>query len=226
MVFLVIIKLKIYLPILSKEKLKQFNKYKSNFTANFTSMKNIFIFFSLCLLAISCNSTKNTIQQNSSSAEVPSSNLQLTKTMLQSGIDFFAQGSQPTNWQLTTNYDDTVRFKADDGLALKFAYNQLKKEFNTDKTVYSVKLKAGEVIINILDKICTVPTMREVLKNEVTVSFNTIIYTGCGKFLADDRLNNKWILEKIGNTFIKTAEYNKAPVLAQRLRTRRHSRLR
>ncbi|MCY7291059.1 MAG: META domain-containing protein [Ferruginibacter sp.] len=175
-------------------------------------MKNIFISFSICLFAMACNSSKNGVQQKSNNNEtLSSSNLQQTKTMLQSGIDFFAQGSQPANWQLTINYDDTVRFNADDGLTLKFAYNQLKKVFLPEKTIYTVKLKAGNVEINILDKICTVPTMREVFKKEVTVNFNSIIYTGCGKFLADDNLNSKWVLEKIGNTFINTNDYNKVP---------------
>lgn len=175
-------------------------------------MKNIFIVFIFSLFVMSCNSNKNVSQQKTESNEIPkSSNDVQSKTMLQDGVDFFATGSQPTNWQLTINYDDTVRFKADDGLALKFAYNQLKKEISTEKTVYSVKLKAGNVAINILEKICTVPTIREVFMKEVTVTFNSITYDGCGKFLADANLNNKWSLEKIGNTAINISEYNKIP---------------
>lgn len=175
-------------------------------------MKNIFISFLLGFFAMACNSSKNTGQPKSNNNEIlPSSNLQLSKTMLQNGVDFFAQGSQPTNWQLTINYDDTVRFDADDGLSLKFAYNQLKKEFTPEKTMYAVHLKAGNIVINIFEKICTVPTIREVFKKEVTVSFNSITYNGCGKFLADDNLNNKWTLEKVGNTPINITEYNKIP---------------
>ncbi len=174
-------------------------------------MKNLFIAITLSIFVLGCSNTKNAGSKNVKNDIPTSSNVQQSKTMLQNGIDFFAQGSQPTNWQLTINYDDTVRFSADDGLALKFAYNQLRKEFAIDKTVYSVKLKAGDIVIHILDKICTVPTMREVFKKEVTVNFNNIIYTGCGKFLGDDNLNNKWVLEKIGNTAINLNEYNKLP---------------
>lgn len=175
-------------------------------------MKNTIILFYLSVLAIGCSNTKSALPKKESKSEVSSpSNLSQSKTMLQNGIDFFAQGSQPTNWQLTINYDDTVRFSADDGLALKFAYNQLKKEFLPEKTVYTVQLKAGKVVINILDKICTVPTMREVFKKEVNINFNGIVYTGCGKFLGDDNLNNKWVLEKIGNAAINLNEYSKVP---------------
>ena len=175
-------------------------------------MKKIVVLFYLGVFALACNSSKNTATPKIESAETAvSSNLQQTKIMLLNGVDFSAQGSQPVNWQLTINYDDTVRFNAEDGLALKFAYNQLKKEFLSDKTIYSVKLKAGNVEISILDKICTVPTIRAVFKKEVTVKFNSIIYYGCGNFLADDNLNNKWILEKIGNTILDAKDYNKIP---------------
>jgi len=178
-------------------------------------MKQIFISFSFSLFAIACNSSKNAASQKNNNTETFSStNLLQSKTMLQSGIDFFAKGSQPANWQLTINYDDTVRFNADDGLALKFAYNQLKKEFIPEKTIYTVKLKAGDVVVNILDKTCTALTTKEIFKKEVTVNFNSILYTGCGKFLADDDLNSKWVLEKIGNTFIIIKEYNKLPSIS------------
>ena len=184
----------------------QFSLYKQ-----YLLMKNILGLLYFPFFILSCNSTKNIAQQKNENNVPQSSNSVESKNMLQDGVDFFATGSQPANWQLTINYDDTVRFNADDGLALKFAYNQLKKEFTSDKTVYSVKLKAGNVVINIFEKICTVPTMREVFKKEVTVSLNSISYNGCGKFLSDANLNNKWTLEKIGNTVINSAEYNKIP---------------
>jgi heat shock protein HslJ len=182
------------------------------FTGNFTFMKNISIVLILSVVLMGCSNTKKASSKNYE-IDLPSQiNLQLSKTMLQNGIDFFAQGNQPTNWQLTINYDDTVRFNTDDGLALKFAYNQPKKEFFPEKTVYTVKLKGGDVIINISEKTCTVATIKEVFKKEVSVTFNNTIYTGCGKFLADDNLNNKWSLEKIGNTVVNTNDYHKIPV--------------
>ena len=175
-------------------------------------MKNIVTSFCICFFLINCHNGQNIYNSKPHDNTISnSSKLQQSKRMLQNGIDFFAQGNQPTNWQLTINYDDTVRFNADDGLALKFAYNQLKKEFTADKTTYSVKIKAGNIVINILEKICTVSTIREVFKKEVTVSFNSFTYTGCGNFLADGNLNNKWLLEKIGNTLINIHEYNKIP---------------
>ena len=109
------------------------------------------------------------------------------------------------------DYDDTIRFDADDGLSLKFAYNQLQKDINTERSIFSTNIKAGKISITILEKDCTIPTKKEVFKKEVTFIFNNNIYKGCGKFLADNTLNNKWILEKIGGKVINEIEYNRVP---------------
>ena len=162
------------------------------------------------LFFYSCNSSKKILPQTVTS----NNNIKTTsetKNLQQTGVDFFAEGNQPANWKLTINYDDTVRFIADDGLALKFAYNQFKKDENNERKILTVNLKSGNVKIEILEKICTVTTIREVFKKEVSVIFNNTKYTGCGKFLVDNNLQGKWQLEKIGFTPIVAAEYNKIP---------------
>ena len=169
------------------------------------------ILSALCIaLLFSCSSSKkNTSTNVSTRNEIQQTNE--IKNLQQTGVDFFAQGNQPSNWTLTINYDDTLRFAADDGLTLKFAYNQLKKDINNERKYYTLALKSGNVQIEILEKICTVSTIREVFKKEVSVSFNSVKYTGCGKFLADNKLQGKWLLEKIGLTPIVVSEYNKVP---------------
>ena len=173
-------------------------------------MKIIITTCCFVLFLIGCKTTKiiSPAQNSDNKIVQPSADLQ---NLQQSGIDFFATGSQPSNWQLSINIDDTVRFTADDGLALKFAYNQLKKEINTERRIYSVALKSGNVKIEIKEKICTETTAGKGFKKEVNVVFNSITYSGCGKFLADNNLIGKWILEKIDNTKIIPAEYNKIP---------------
>ena len=173
-------------------------------------MKMIITTCCFVLFLIGCKTTKiiSPAQNSENKIVQPSADLQ---NMQQTGIDFFATGNQPTNWQLSINIDDTVKFTADDGLALKFAYNQLNKIENNEKRILTVALKAGKVKIEISEKICTVTTIREVFKKEVSVVFNDLTYTGCGKFLADVNFNGKWLLEKIGYTPIVTSEYNKVP---------------
>ena len=174
-------------------------------------MKIIISTLFILLFFTDCNSSKkiyvNDAQKNNNNSQAAKELINLQRD----GIDFFAEGNQPTNWTLNINYDDTVRFMADDGLALKFAYNQLKKDVNNERKILTVALKSGKVSIEIKEKICTVTTIREVFKKEVIVIFNSTIYSGCGKFLADNNLAGKWLLEKIGNTSIVPSEYNKIP---------------
>jgi heat shock protein HslJ len=158
-----------------------------------------------------CQSSQKTKIQKSKNAFNESLKNKDEKLMLQAGIDFFAEGNQPTNWKLQMDYDDTVRFNADDGLSLKFAHNQLQKNINNESSIFSTKLKAGNIIITVLENDCSVSTNEKNFKKEVTFNFNNNVYRGCGKFLADNELNNKWILEKIGGNIINELEYNSLP---------------
>ena len=177
--------------------------------SNFTIMKTMLFFFLATCVILSCNNTKNLPANTSVTKRIEQTTE--NKELQQSGVDLLAEGNIPTNWKLSINYDDTVRFSAEDGLALKFAYNQLKKSGSDEKKVLTVALKAGTVTIDITEKICAVTTIREAYKKEVTVKFNSTTYSGCGKFLADANLNGKWLLEKIDLTPIVVAEYNKIP---------------
>ena len=131
----------------------------------------------------------------------------------QKGIDFFAEGSVPVNWNLQMNYDDTVRFTADDGISLRCAFNQLKKDINAERSVFSAKISGGDFTIVVTEKTCTVPVKKEVFSKKVTVTFNSSAYSGCGKYLSNNLLNNKWLLEKIGNDILKPEEYNRTPAI-------------
>ena len=133
--------------------------------------------------------------------------------MLQKGTDFFATGNTPVNWRLEMNYDDTIRFVADDGLVLKFAFNQMKKTLSSAHSIFSVNTRGGPAVIDVTDGTCTVSTIRKVFNKLVSFTFNGKNYTGCGNFLADHNLHNKWLLDKIGNTSIRTDEYNRIPLL-------------
>ena len=85
-----------------------------------------------------------------------------TNAMLLNGTDFFARGNSPVNWTLDMNYDDTIRFVAQDGLAVKFAFNQMKKEVSARHSVFSVITRGGAAGIDVTDGTCTVTTIRKV----------------------------------------------------------------
>ncbi len=175
-------------------------------------MNKIVLIIILIVCISGCNSSQKSSIQKSSKIFNESLTNKEEKIMLQNGIDFFAEGNIPSNWNLRMDYDDTVRFNADDGLALKFAFNQLQKKINTTQSVFSTKIKAGNISITTFEKDCSLSSKKEIFTKEVQFNFNDNIYKGCGKFLADNSLNNKWTLEKIGGTSINTTEYNRIPV--------------
>ena len=175
-------------------------------------MKSIVYLLIVCTSFSCCSSSKENLPQAQPNPPGDPQVAQDLRNMLQQGIDFFGEGNVPVKWKLRMNYDDTVRFTAEDGLSLKTAYNQLKKEITTGRSIFSGKITGGDIIITVTEKGCTLPGEKEAYKKQVSVSFNSRSYTGCGKFLGDVMLSNKWLLEKIGNTPINPSEYNRVPV--------------
>jgi heat shock protein HslJ len=174
-------------------------------------MNKIAIAFMLCMCMNACKSSQKSNIQKSNKAFNESLANKEEKNMLLNGIDFFAEGNTPANWTLTMDYDDTVRFNADDGLTLKIAFNQLKKDINKEQSIFTKTTTNGDISITVLNKNCSLANTKEIFRKETTVRFNTIIYSGCGKFLADNLLNNKWIVERIGNTIVYATEFNATP---------------
>ncbi len=175
-------------------------------------MKIIVYLVIVCTWLACCKSSKEKLPQAQPNPQGDPQVAQDLRNMLQQGIDFFGEGNVPVKWKLRMNYDDTVGFSAEDGLSLKTAYNQLKKEITTGRSIFSGKITGGEITITVTEKGCSLPGDKEAYKKQVSVTFNTRSYTGCGKFLGDVMLSNKWLLEKIGNTPINPAEYNRVPV--------------
>jgi hypothetical protein len=131
-------------------------------------MKNIIFAILLFTFFCACHSSQKAETEKLNKAFNESIKNKDEKLMFQNGIDFFAEGSQPNNWNLKMDYDDTVRFNADDGLSLKFAYNQLQKDINAERSILSTKIKAGNISITVLEKDCTIPIKKEVFTKEVT----------------------------------------------------------
>ena len=174
-------------------------------------MKQIVLAFLVITYLYACNSSQKLEAKKIDHSFNESFKNKDQKIMFQKGVDFFAEGNQPTNWNIQMDYDDTVRFTADDGLSLKFAYNQLRKDILAEKTIFSTKIKDGNISIIVVEKGCIVPTKKEGYGKEVLFYFNDYVYNGCGKYLSDNTLNNKWMLEKIGNNIIDATEYNRIP---------------
>ncbi len=175
-------------------------------------MKKVVLALLVCSCLYACKSPQKAEIKKSNTLPIASAKDKADKMLFETGIDFFAEGDLPSNWNLKIDYDDTVRFSANDGLALKFAYNQTKKNVKKDSSIFNIKLKAGEVSIIIVNKNCIDNSKSETYSKQVSFNFNSKLYSGCGNFLYDNKLNGKWVLEKIGGDFINASEYNTAPI--------------
>lgn len=131
--------------------------------------------------------------------------------LVSEGVDYFAEGTIPTIWQLKINFADTVRFKADDGLAITFAANQMVKQTVENGTKYTLTLKAGKIIINTTNKACANNEKKGT--TESTFSFNSSTYKGCGGYVSNEALSGKWLLDKMMNATIQENDFEKIPYI-------------
>lgn len=139
--------------------------------------------------------------------------VQSDKSMLQTGVEFYASGNTPAGWSLEMDYDAKINFKADDGIVVNTDYNRFKKTADATKTTYTATVAAGEMKILLETGSCSLPAKKMEFTKLVSITLNGKVYTGCGRYTKNYDMNGKWQLEKIGNTNIVAAEYNKVPTL-------------
>lgn len=176
-----------------------------------TIMNKLIPVLLVCFGVSACKTPAASVVKNTETVYRPAQQDIASGSLQQKGVDFVANGTMPANWQLEINVDDTVRFTADDGLAIKFAYHRLAKDMNAERSIYSTKIPGGDVTIIIVEKECTAAATNTVYSKQVTFTFNSRAYTGCGRYLADINLEGKWLLEKISYTTIRPEEYNRVP---------------
>ncbi len=176
-------------------------------------MKKVFCFLFIFFLLIGCNNgSKNIVKQQSKTFETTMENKQFDALMA-TGVDFFAEGNQPSNWTLKMNFSDTIRFLTEDGINIKFAHNQVIKREEADRITYSTDFEGKTLRIEIFNKPCSIAPTKNNFDKEVIVSCFNVIYKGCGKFLADSKLQGKWFVEKIDGKLVSSSDYNELPFL-------------
>ncbi len=173
-----------------------------------------FILPIIATLLYSCAATKKTTTNIHPEAAGQPAQSNYDNMLADAGTTFTASGVNPVNWYVKINYDDKLNFLADDGLQLNVAFSTLKQQQQQQSAyTFSGSSKAGDIIITVKDGDCSIPTAKKMYKKAVSISINKKLYEGCGAFVNDADLNGKWILEKIGNDKIVTADYNKLPEL-------------
>ena len=163
-----------------------------------------FLYYLLTLICFTnCSSSKNTTSKTSSNKTENKNNL----AQLNSGIDFTANGNLPTSWNISINYEDSIRFKTNDGKTLTFATNKCNRTETEIGIKLYTKIKNETLAINIFKTYCN--SNKKSLN--VTIEYLNETYTGCGTYIKNPALNNKWILYKLRNNFVDN--YNIIPTL-------------
>ena len=123
------------------------------------------------------------------------------------GIDLIATGNYPVTWSLEIDFDEMVYFRSADGNTLNVLPSFSKKEITAETEMYSTETDAGQLTINIFNGACS--GAGEQFNKKVEVKLKNKLYTGCGKYLYDQQLNDIWVLETVNNVKQVPAAFSK-----------------
>jgi uncharacterized membrane protein len=124
--------------------------------------------------------------------------LKSNSILLLSGIDFTAMGNNPIAWDLKINFEDSIYFTAQDGNKFTIAANKSKIQKKENEIRINTELKSDSIEIIIEKAYCSDKQKSQ----KTTVQYRTKTYTGCGLYLQNAQLQNKWILYKFRNKFV------------------------
>lgn len=155
----------------------------------------LFIIISVAIFA--CNGFSNKKTPLYKIPEVPKSTLPTTlQTQFNKGIDFIAYGDSIASWKLEMNFDDSIRFQAQNGL--NFTIPAIRPIINNDSNlIYTSAISLGKVVITISKGNCNnTQFLNETLARQCSIRIANISYTGCGQFLYDSQVEGKWKLQQ------------------------------
>ncbi|MBU3713690.1 MAG: META domain-containing protein [Ferruginibacter sp.] len=126
------------------------------------------------------------------------------------GIDLIAHGSLPTEWTLEMNMDQGLVFTTKDFVAKGNSIRQEPEKITKDKdkkanekipreVVYTANTDVTSIEIKVINDKCENDSSNSILNKKVVVNFsyNENTYEGCGKYLYDPEINDRWMLEYI-----------------------------
>ncbi|MFD1315944.1 META domain-containing protein [Namhaeicola litoreus] len=137
----------------------------------------------------------------------------------QRGIDFYAQGNEPS-WNLEMDLDKVMTFKNMDGLV--FTAPSVEPSLAMDANVkrYRAITESGEIIIQLHKVKCSDTMSDKEFGYKVNIDFkssnenNYVSYTGCGDYVPNTRLHNIWAIKSVnGKTLNKDDFKQKYPTL-------------
>lgn len=168
-------------------------------------MNRLFIACLCICIFTSCQTAKNarTTTSEQKKEALPDSLINKKRT----GIDFIASGTIPVNWTLEMDFDKQFVFRSSDGNDFLTSSVTPYKSIEGIE-VYSVLVTSGKMDIHIWNETCNASITGKINK-KVDVKVNSTTYTGCGSYLYNQAINDKWILAYIDNTILGKTDFPK-----------------
>ena len=187
-------------------------------------MKQLFFLFMIAFAACeSANSTRanEDIALDSTAADSPSmtdTSGNWLENKLREGVDFLVSGNEPF-WSVEIDFDGQVKFTNADGLSISTPAVQ--GPHHGDSTMhFQAETDSGSLSVLVTSKPCTdgMSGRKFAYSAEVKVqpkgAGQATSYSGCGRYLVEDRLNGTWKLQSINGQPIDTTGAPKgAPML-------------
>ena len=168
---------------------------------------NSIIYLSLPFL-LACNGFSNKKTPLYKIPETPKNVLApVLQNQFNRGVDFIASGKEIAEWKLEMNFDDSIRFVAQDGLS--FTIPAVRQQVMADSSLqFNSSITLGKIVISIKNGACNnIESLNNEIAKECTVSIGSITYSGCGQFLFDNQLEGKWNLQQYKNVKIEASEF-------------------
>lgn len=169
----------------------------------------LYLIASTVLFVASCNTSSKSSVKNIVAAQ---RNIMPSDSIIQKqkkGVDLFATGNTPVDWSLEIDFDKMVSFKAVDGTTLNVLPAFEKKDITADAETYLLKTDLGRVEIKVFNTNCVGSENNEQFSKKATVTIQNKLYSGCGKYLFDHRLNDIWVLESINTNILFAPDFAK-----------------
>jgi heat shock protein HslJ/uncharacterized membrane protein len=169
-----------------------------------------------------------TRQSNPNQTMAVGGTLTLMQKKLAQGIGFYAVGNEPS-WSLDIDFDKGMRFKSLTTVSeLNTPPGREAKAQDADVTRYFAEIEAGTLIVTVLRGVCVDTMSGERFPYRVRTEAKRLIDTdytlfeGCGRYVVDDRLNDIWVLTRLGNRTLTAEDFVKGlPAIEFHLADRR-----
>lgn len=145
-------------------------------------------------------------------SEIPESNPEVFRQRFEQGIDFAATGNEPF-WRLDIDFDGTMHFSVLDGPEFSAPTPEGVKALDADVTRYAAETDQGSLVAQLIRQECidnmSGATSEYTVRVEVVSASNESpsTFEGCGRYLADSRLNESWTLESINDNLLKPGDF-------------------